>query len=317
MFKISKKILRLDLNENTLGEFPYIRPQEYLRAIQSAAKYAQVAPVNLFLTNGSTHALELIFSFFFRDNSRVLLPTPTFTFYTKFEKAKRLRFIKLPYRKNFSPDTILKSVKPGIAGLYLANPNNPLGYQFSKREMLAIIKKAARVKTVIVVDEAYVEFSGVTVKNLVNRFSNLIVVGSFSKAFGWAGLRLGYVIANKKLIAQLEWFRGQTLTLNRPGMKRLSRLNRVDLTRMKKQVAHIVESREQFTRFCEKNKISYWPSSANFVSIKAKNAPLVAKKLAREGILIKAIDNNCLRITMPPPEKLTTLTKALLRAISQ
>lgn len=319
-------MLKLDLNENpgkTPRGYDYARKEDYDCVKKILASYASVPVNNLLITNGSYHALDLVFSFLFRENEQILLPVPTFVFYDKFESSRKLRFKKLQYSKSFSSDTIIKHLELGQSrGLYISNPNNPIGYAFSLPEIEAILLCALRNKTLTIIDEAYFEFYGITTKSLIKKYPNLIILRTLSKAFGLAGARFGYVIAGVKMIKRLEKLKGPPYIVSHLALKAgVNSLANNKIKKMNQYVKENQKTRDDLEEFLRKHKIEYFASQANFITLRVPNTQKFFNSFKEKGILLKDLSDypdgkNCLghsvRLTIPPPNKLVAIKKLLL-----
>ncbi len=319
-------MLKLDLNEGLNNKRPgydYARMTDYEHAKKVLGGYAGVEPDHLVITNGSFHALDLVLGFLFKAGDKILLPVPTFPCYEKFERQGDLKFIKLKYGPSFSAQTILEKLRSTLVqGLYLANPNNPIGYTFTKSEIEKIVTEANKRKVLVLLDEAYFEFCGITAVNLVGKHDNLVITRTLSKAFGLAGVRFGYIITNPKLARKLEEFKGPPyiishLALN-IGAKALSAIGQ---KKMKKYVSENNKTRKDLANFLTEQGCEVFPSQTNFVSFKTKNSARITAGLAKKNILVKDLNDyldgqpslkNCIRITIPSANKLAQIKMAIL-----
>ena len=166
------------------------------RLIQMISKFVKVPTSMIGIGNGSDQILDLILSNFASKQTKVLTSNPTFSFFEERCKLYSIPLIAIPFSDDMKLDVnkFLKESKNADI-LYLDSPNNPTGFQFSKIELQKLIKSF---DGLIIIDEAYGEFSDYSLSSLVKTQSNLIVVRTLSKSFGMAGLRLGYFVANKK-----------------------------------------------------------------------------------------------------------------------
>ena len=166
------------------------------KLIQSLSKFVKVPSSMIGIGNGSDQILDLILSNFASKQTKVLTSNPTFGFFEERCKLYSIPLIAIPFSEDMKLDVkqfIKESKNADI--LYLDSPNNPTGFQFSKIELQKLIKSF---DGLIIIDEAYGEFSDYSLSTLVKTQSNLIVVRTLSKSFGMAGLRLGYFVANKQ-----------------------------------------------------------------------------------------------------------------------
>src|SRR5215470_7595992 len=195
--------IRLDFNENTAGCGPAvlralakIKPQEfgmypeYQKPTARIARHLGVRPEELLLTNGGDDALRVFFDTFVEPRSHILICEPTFPMYRYYAEIAGAGVETLRYSADmeFPLSRVLHALKKKPRVFFLANPNNPTGTLVGKSAIQKILRAAMH--TVIVLDEAYADFSGVTVVPWISRFPNLFIAKTFSKAAGLAGLRL-------------------------------------------------------------------------------------------------------------------------------
>jgi len=319
-------MLNLDLNENPKGEINYARHEIYEEAKKKIASYNNLNPENIVITNGSFHALQLISTFFLKEGEEMLIPTPNFIFYIPFEKYGKFKVKKV----EFNNKTYLEDIRNNLQNkkvVYLANPNNPIGYSIPINELEDIIDTASKSNTLVIVDEAYFEFNGRSVKNLVKKFNNLYVLRTFSKAFGLSGLRMGYIITTKENIKILEEIKGPPYIIGKTGLDKIKSLNQKDFKKVLDYGNRIKGSRKIFEKYLEENKIKYFPSSANFVTFQVKNSKEFTKSLfVEKGILVSDLSDypdgknllkNHIRLTLPSSKKDTRkILKIIDRLIS-
>jgi histidinol-phosphate aminotransferase len=183
----------------------------------------------------------------------------------------------------------------------LDSPNNPTGFQFKKDEITELIKKF---DGLIIIDEAYGEFSDYTVANLTKKFDNLVVVKTFSKTFGLAGLRLGYVLSNKKLIDVFSRVLQYPYPLNtlaiEAGILALQKIKQIQET-----VQIIKEERTRIIKkLRESGAFDVFDSKANFVLFDARGADKrIYTALLEQGISVRKLGkigkhDGCLRVTV-------------------
>src|SRR5580704_6373410 len=204
--------LRLDFNENTVGCSPAVlramrritREQltlypEYESSLRRLARGFGVRPAEMLLTNGVDDALRLLMETFVEPGSSVLVPEPTFSMYRFFSEIAGARIDVVRYNDamRFPLEATLKALRRGPRILFLANPNNPTGTLLDHGVLARILDAAPR--TLVLVDEAYFEFAGLTVLPWIRRRANLVVARTFSKAAGLAALRLGALFATAEL----------------------------------------------------------------------------------------------------------------------
>ncbi len=213
--------LRLDFNENTVGCSPAVLRAlsrmtaeqmaiypEYQATTKRLARFFGVRPAEMHLTNGIDDALHLIADTFIDDGDSVLVVEPTFDMYRFFAELAGARVIALRYddEMRFPVDAVLRALQlapkqcPRV--LYIANPNNPTGTLVQREELRRILNAASR--TLVLVDEAYFDFSGLTILPWIRRYSNLLVARTFSKSAGLAALRMGCLFGKPELLAAMR-----------------------------------------------------------------------------------------------------------------
>jgi histidinol-phosphate aminotransferase len=291
--------VRLDFNENTIGCSPLVR--QVIRNLTSAAvsmypeqesvrrelaRFFGVQNEELLLTNGTDDALHLIADTFIEPDDAVLLVEPTFAMYRFYSELAGARIQALRYDSamQFPMAALLAALRKGPRVFFLANPNNPTGNVLQPADLRRILKAAT--KTLVVVDEAYFEFSGITILPWIHRHNNLVVTRTFSKAAGLAGLRLGCIFANR-LIA--EHFR----KAQSPYPVNVAALAAAHATIRDRSFLHNTlrefrRSRKELERGLAKLGIPFFPSAANFVLLfLGTRAKEVVASLARRGTLIR------------------------------
>jgi histidinol-phosphate aminotransferase len=209
--------LRLDFNENTAGCSPAVRralgkltPQllsmypEYERSTRRLSRHFGVKPDQLLLTNGGDDALRIFFDAFVDAGTEVVIVEPTFPMYRYWGEVAGAKIKSIPYGANFAfpIEAVLQSLTSKPRALFVCNPNNPTGTLVEKTVIEKILKAAPN--TAVVIDEAYVEFSGVTVAPWIDKYPQLFVARTFSKAAGLAALRLGAILATADSLAILR-----------------------------------------------------------------------------------------------------------------
>ena len=211
--------LRLDFNENTLGCSPrvieFLRRRlsaesfavypEYGQAKQALADFFQAPEEQLLLTNGTDEAIQVFVNTYVDAGDEVLLLRPAYAMYRFYAEVAGAAIREIEYRPpgmEFPLDEFLRAISPRTRAVILANPNNPTGTGVSLQGIERILKRARR--AVVLIDEAYYEFCGVTARPLIERAPNLFVSRTFSKVYGMAAMRLGCVFSNSANIAFLH-----------------------------------------------------------------------------------------------------------------
>jgi histidinol-phosphate aminotransferase len=276
------------------------------RLIDMISKFIKVPSSMIGVGNGSDQILDLILSNFASKETKVLTSNPTFGFFEERCKLYSIPLIAIPFSNSMKLDIkdFMKQSKDADI-LYLDSPNNPTGFQFSKNDLTKLIKSF---EGLVIIDEAYGEFSDYSLANMVKTQENLIVVQTLSKSFGLAGLRLGYFIANKKFtdafMTVLQYpYPLSTITIE-SGISALekSHLMKDAIDNIKTERKRIVQTLQKYDSF------EVFDSKANFVLFDAHGSyKRVFAALAEQGISIRKLGKignheGCLRVTIGTKE---------------
>lgn len=297
---------------------------EHIRLIKNIAKKVNLPEENVLLTPGSDTALEYISTCLFsNDNITLFYFVPNYSYMvdylTKHKKnhIETIAFDVLYDRYKLSSYLDKHTNINDNDVIYISNPNNPTGLYVDKNDIELCLMKYSKIKFVI--DEAYIEFMRETYSmcSLVTTFPNLYIVRTFSKAYGIAGLRLGYILSQKQNITLIH-----NNALNEASLTELSKCagNYIleHLPYYNKIIQNTIDNRSFFFNFLKENNIFYIPSNANFVSIYiGKNCGDFTHKLQEKGIIVrnKTKDTNMygfVRITIGTSEQMKLLCSSIL-----
>jgi histidinol-phosphate aminotransferase len=324
------KFLRLNANENLL--FPhkllsqliaetmvevdlrtYPRIEEK-KLQQSLSNYYSLPPNYFVVNNGSDPLIESCVKTFLHTHEHVISITPTFGMFKIISRNEGHEYLEVPLNHDFSlnVDAILSMATPSTRLCFINSPNNPTGNQFPIND---IHKLLTNFDGVIVVDEAYVEFASYTLQELIEEYDNLVLLRTFSKAFGIAGLRIGYSIANARLTNALK---SVQLPYN---------INKISLTLAKKllhnqEFIHNILQQVKTERTALYKKMSTvrgviaYTSETNFILFQTNETEKTFRSLLNQNILVRKFDNilnrGCfLRVTIGTP----TMNKRFLDAL--
>jgi histidinol-phosphate aminotransferase len=318
----------LDANENPFGSITAQDFNRYPDPYQSQLKskiseIKQVRPSQIFLGNGSDEAIDLLFRAFCRPGiDNVILLPPTYGMYEVSASINDIEIRKIPLTEDFQlqPDKILAKADAHSKILFICSPNNPSANKV-KRE--AILELLQHFNGLVVVDEAYIDFSDEpSFTTHLDEFPNLLVMQTFSKAWGLASLRLGMSFASESIIQILNKIKPP---YNISGLTQETVLEAIqDLPKVKKMIEEILQERDFLTD--ELEKLSFvqkiYPSHANFLLVKIPNAGKVYDLLIEEKIIVRnrskvLLCEDCLRITVGTRAENLSLLKALQKVISQ
>jgi histidinol-phosphate aminotransferase len=328
-----RKYIKLNTNENPYGPSP--RVLEAVRAaaddslklypdptcdmlVSAAAESYGVQKEQIFAGNGSDEVLAFAFMAFFDPGRTILFPNITYSFYPVYASLFQLDYETTPLDSEFNipSEQMMKS----SGGIIIANPNAPTG----KALPLSVIRSVldGNPDTVVLVDEAYIDYGGESAVRLVDEYPNLLVVHTFSKSRSLAGMRIGFAFGNRELIQALESVKNSfnSYTLDRlaivAGAAALQDAGYYEgITRK------VIATRGNFTRELRKRNFTVTESSANFVfaSHAVTRADAIFRGLRENGILVRyfkqpVIDNH-LRITIGTDAEMAAVIEALDRIL--
>jgi histidinol-phosphate aminotransferase len=320
-------IIKLDANENPYGCSPKVRRalaeyknwNIYPDAGQSKLRrqlqeYTGVDASRIVAACGSGELLDDILCLFIQPEDEVINCIPTFDMYRTRTLINRARLVNVPRDENYAVD--VSAVKAAITSktklIILANPNSPTGTATSQQDIVELLARGVPV----LVDEAYYEFYGQTVVPLVKQYRNLMVLRTFSKWGGLAGLRVGYGIFPPEIASYLIKIK-LPYNVNVAALVAVQEtLNDVDY--LMGRVKAIIEERERL--FAELKNFAWlkpYPSQANFIfcSVLKGKASELTQKLQQKGILVRYFDQprlqNSIRISVGKPEHTDALIQVL------
>ncbi|MDA1190270.1 MAG: histidinol-phosphate transaminase [Candidatus Poribacteria bacterium] len=303
---------------DALADLPLNRYPDSEAAVLKAAlaEHLGVEPSHIAVGNGSDELIAALILALARDDARVISPEPTFSMYRILSQVAGVEFVGVPLGANFEidPESLDAAIQPNGTNLvFFSYPNNPTGNCW---DVGAIESLLVQDNVLVVMDEAYFEFSGLTFLPRLAEHKNLIVLRSFSKAFGLAGLRVGYMIADPEWVACVDKVR---LPYNVNAFSQTAA--RILLRHAKtaeELVGQILAQRDRVAAAMAASEAFHpFPSDANFVFFRAnKGAETIFRRLVDAGILIRNLNRpgamaNCLRVTAGTPDETTAFLNAL------
>jgi histidinol-phosphate aminotransferase len=320
--------LRLDFNENTLGCSPRVIDclrekveagllavyPEYGEGKLEIAEYFRVRPQELLFTNGTDEAIQVFLNTYVDDGDEVVILKPAYAMYRFYAEVAGASIREVPYEApayEFPLDALLKAITPQTRAVLLANPNNPTGSGFSLQALERILKRARR--AVVLIDEAYYEFSGVTALPYLDSSPNLFVSRTFSKVFGMAAMRLGCLFSHE---ANIQYLHKAQSPYSVNSLAVLAAREAIrDRAYIENYVAEVLAARELLCVSLERMGIGYVKSSANFVLARfGKRAVEIRDYLRSKGILVRDRSYEapgCVRITAGTREQTRHLLATL------
>ena len=306
----------LDANENPFGKLNRYPDPRHRKLREALSKNKGIPAENIFLGNGSDEAIDLIFRIFCNPGrDKALTFTPTYGMYEVSAAVNDVEIIKVPLGKNFSLDTVTAApfLRDDLLKLiFVCSPNNPTSNSFEKEKIIEIIENFSGI---VVIDEAYIDFSeNDSFLPLIARYDNLIVLQTFSKAWGAAGIRVGIAFADARITGYLYRVK-PPYNISTPNQKAaLKRLN--EPSKYSKQIRRIKDEKARLIpRLRKTGLIEYiYPSDANFLLVKVKDANFIYKQLTDKNIIVRnrtSVIENCLRITVGTKDENNRLIKEL------
>jgi histidinol-phosphate aminotransferase len=308
----------LDANEN-----PYNTPNNrYPDPLQRELK-GLIAPLkgvkeeNIFLGNGSDEAIDLVFRAFCQPGvDNVVAISPTYGMYKVCADVNDVEYrtMLLDVYYQFKASSLLSAIDEFTKVIFICSPNNPTGNSLCRKEIESLLK---RFDGLVVVDEAYIDFADApSLLADLDKFPNLIVLQTFSKAWGCAAIRLGMAFASPEIIAifnKIKYPYNVNLLTQQEAIKLLQQP-----VKIKAWVDVLLEERARVMKEIEQLPccIRVFPTDANFFLAKVYEATAIYNYLVGEGIIVRnrtnvALCNDCLRITIGTPAENDALLAAL------
>jgi histidinol-phosphate aminotransferase len=325
------KLIKLNSNESPYGPAPQVLaalgdhhhynnyPDTDSRALKSAlAEYTGVASKHIVVSHGSNELINLLWHIFLSVGDNIICCPPTFSLYTFVTTFCGAYVVEVPRAENYELDVeaIIKALTPETKFIVLTSPNNPTGNPVSEHDILALLDTGR----IVIVDEAYVEFSGrpAGLAHLVPDYRNLIVLRTFSKWAGLAGLRIGYGIFPEWIVSYMR--RAQCpFEVNLAGhIAAIETLKHLDYTLDK--VRLIVEERERLFHMLEQYPyLRPIPSQGNFilteVNVEEVKIEQIKAAVEAQGVMLRYFShpylNNFIRLTVGKPEHTDIVRSAL------
>jgi histidinol-phosphate aminotransferase len=324
-----EKVIKLDGNENPYGCSPRVKraladyayyhlypDPEQRELIKALEKYTGTSAENILAGSGSDELIDLVLRLFIQPGDRVINCPPTFGMYPFSTGVCGGKVVSVPRKPDFSIDAAAtkKAMDKRAKVIFIASPNNPSGNVTPEPVILELLNSAP----IVVIDEAYFEFSGITVASLVPKYSNLIVLRTFSKWAGLAGLRVGYGIFPINIVKYLVKIK-QPYNVNAAAqVAALESLK--DISYLRGTIKAIIQERERLmARLSQLEWLKVYPSQANFILCRVLNgnAEEIHQRLQKRGIFVRYFDTpqlkDCLRISVGKPEH----TDALIAAFEE
>lgn len=308
----------LDANENPYNAPNNRYPDPLQRNLKKLiAPIKKVKPQQIFLGNGSDEPIDLVYrAFCIPGKDNVVAIAPTYGMYQVCADVNNVEYRKVLLDDNFQfqADKLLATTDDNTKLIFLCSPNNPTGNDLCRDEILKLLKEF---QGLVIVDEAYSDFSeNPSLLTQLNEFPNLIVLQTFSKAWGCAGIRLGMAFASEEIVSLLNKIK-YPYNINRLTQEEATRIMEKHY-RISEWVKMLIDERE---RVIEKFKdlkccVHIYPTSANFFLVRVTDAKKIYDYLVNKGIIVRNRSNvtlchQCLRITIGTRPENDSLLEAL------
>lgn len=298
----------LDANENPFNNTINRYPDPHHKALKrTMANLKNCNAENIFIGNGSDESIDNVYRVFCNPgHDHVISIAPSYGMYEVCADLNDIALTKIQLEDDFSLDTdkLLNACQPNTKVIFLCSPNNPTGNDLPYEQILDIVK---RFEGIVVVDEAYIDFSAQ--KSLiyeVNQHQNLIVLQTLSKAYGMANLRIGFAYACAEIVETMNRVKHPYNISGIAQHKALEMLNQLE----SHHIQTLINEREHLRNALSvmKDVIRIYPSSANFLLIEVTDAKAYYQQFINKGIIVRDRSSikgceNCLRITVGTPQE--------------
>jgi len=338
--KNEEKIVKMNLNENfampnetiekllldacrSIDVRAYPPPRGSL-AIKAISSFLGFSESEISVANGADEIMDLLMKVFVRKGSKVMVVEPSFPMYTFFAQLYGGSKVTVMLEPDFrlDVDTILKKADKDTPLLFVCSPNNPTGNQFREADIKKLLQEF---NGVVVVDEAYADFAPYSVINWIKDYDNLAVLRSFSKAFGLAGLRLGYLVSNKSIVKYVQRVVGP-FNVNSVTQQTIA-LALEKWSYFKQRISFVVNEREWLMEnLTQIDGVTPYPSDANFILFKVTKenltSAIVTERLENRNVLVKdrghlPLLENCIRVTVGTRNMNETFLSALKETLEE
>lgn len=324
-----ENMIKLNTNENPYGPTPKVK--EVLNTIEidklrlypssdasvlriALASYYGVNEKQVFIGNGSDEVLALSFLAFFNGQDPILFPDITYSFYPVYCDLYKIKYKTIPVDENFVMDH-QEYMQPN-AGIIFPNPNAPTGVLLPLEYIEEIVQHNQ--ESIVVVDEAYIDFGGTTALPLLEKYDNLVIIQTYSKSRALAGIRLGVALGNEEVIAKLYDVKNSFNSYPIDYIASLVGLASIqDDTYFKQQVKKVITTRENTKKQLLELGFIVPDSYANFVFVKHPkyDAKEIFMMLRKKGVIVRHWDkeriDQYLRISIGSDQEMDTLLTIL------
>jgi histidinol-phosphate aminotransferase len=306
-------MLRSRLDEGRLAVYP-----EYVEAKRELAAHFGVAEDEILLTNGTDEAIQVLINTYVDDDDEVIVLQPSYAMYKFYAELAGAQVQTIPYREGtlaFPLDEVLEALTPATRAVLISNPNNPTGTAVKLEGIEKILGRAPA--AVVLIDEAYFEFCGITALPHLKDASNLFVSRTFSKVYGMAGMRLGCIFSQAQNIAYMH--KAQSPYSVNMLAAIAARAAVQDSAYVRRYVTEVLAARELTMVGLEKLGVAYYESEGNFLLMKVGERSIeIRDKLRDAGVLVRDRSYEiagCVRVTIGTREQMRRFLSELERVL--
>jgi histidinol-phosphate aminotransferase len=308
--------LRLDFNENTIGCSPSVIAAitsaitgeslsmypEYIQARGIVSSFLGITENQMTFTNGTDEAIQLLLNTFVEAGSEVIILSPSYAMYRFYAELAGAEVRQVEYKVDdnlaFPLSAVLDAIGPNTRAVCISNPNNPTGTPVSEVQLRTVIEAAPH--AAVLVDEAYVEFSGITAMGWLAEYPQLFVSRTFSKAFGMAGIRCGCLCSQ---VQNITWLRKAQSPYSVNVVAIVAAVAAVqDIAHVRNYVDEVLAARSLVEAGLSKLGLGWYASAGNFILFNVgSRASTIRDELKQTGILIRDRSYEiagCVRVTI-------------------
>ena len=321
--QISRSFLKTILDSAVSATDPRMySSSQYRSLILNLSAYLGIQEDEIVIGSGADGLIALIAGSVMTANDTAVIVEPTFSMYRNLLSVHRRKWRNVQLLEDFSLD--IEKIRESLRGtnevVFLCSPNNPTGNQFARNDVKTLLEST---QGILFLDEAYVEFAAETLVDLVKEYENLFVLRTFSKAFGLAGLRVGYAVTNDNLARILK----DRINLPYPVSALASAVASIlldDVKQVEATIEIVKKTRYRLTKELEKiQEVKVYPSQGNFILLEIpQSASLVAMQILNLGVKVRVIDwiregSNFIRVTIPPVEEFDRVVGIFKEVLSE
>ncbi len=332
-----EKIVKLASNENPYGFSPKVKaflesdrtnhaiyPDGYAQNLRTTmANHLGVKETQLIFGNGSDDIIAILTRALLYPGVNTVMATPSFSQYSHNAEIEGAEVRQVPTKEGIHDlDGMLNAIDENTSIVWVCNPNNPTGTIVSDEELNDFIKKVPS-EVLIVLDEAYIEYVNAPefkdTLHYIEDYPNVIILRTFSKAYGLASFRVGYGVANEEIIAKLDPVRApfNNTTLS----QKIAVIALEDQEFIEQCIERNEAGKKQFVEFCEQHNLHYYPSQTNFILFEVKaDSDVVFQEMMKRGFIIRSgnalSSPGYIRVTIGTEEQNATFLKYLKEVLT-